>query len=232
MWAAAADKITLSAGEWPPYLVQAAPHHGVIARIVSEAFALEGVQVSYAFGSWTRAYADAEQGRVDGSIIWLEQAERAEKFHYSDPVFEASTVLFYLKDSKFDWKSITDLYGMTVGGTAGYKYQFEPNPNIHVDRGPTDEAGFRKLLGRRFPVFISDLAAGHAVLQAHFSKSEVQRITHHPLPLKMTAYHLILPRKLARSPQLMERFNRGLKRLRDSGKVAGYLAQIKLNESP
>jgi polar amino acid transport system substrate-binding protein len=227
-WATAAERITLTAGDWPPYLIKEAAEHGAIARIVSAAFALEGIEVSYVFSSWTRAYADAEQGRADGSIIWLEQAERAEKFHYSDPIFEAKTVFFHLKDNAFDWRSITDLYGKTVGGTAGYMYPFEPNPNIRIDRGATDEAGFRKLIGRRFPVFISDLAAGRAILRAHFSEREIDQVVFHPRPLKMASYHLILPRKLARSPQLLEQFNRGLKRLRESGKHAEYLAPLRL----
>jgi polar amino acid transport system substrate-binding protein len=226
--ATATEKITLTAGDWRPYLGNDDPHQGVVARIVSEAFALEGIEVTYVFSSWSRAYADAEQGRADGSVIWIEQAERAERFHYSDPVFEAKTVLFHLKDSGFDWQRLTDLYGTTVGGTVGYMYQFEPNPNIRVDRGPTDEAGFRKLLGKRFPIFISDLAAGQAVIDTHFTPAEAQRITYHPRPLKLTSYHLLLPKKLSRSNDLLERFNRGLKRLRDSGKHAEYLSRLRL----
>jgi polar amino acid transport system substrate-binding protein len=225
-WGWASEKITLTTGDWRPYLVQEESHHGVIARIVSEAFALEGIQVAYQFVSWTRAYADAEQGRADGSIIWLEEPERARKFYYSDPVFEARTVLFHLKGVKFDWTGIDDLYPLTVGGTVGYKYQFEPNPHIKVDRGATDEVGFRKLLGGRFTVFISDLNAGKAILRSHFSNSDVQRVTYHARPLKMTSYHLILPKKLARSPQLLGRFNRGLKQLRESGKYARYFADL------
>lgn len=226
--AIAGERLTLTSGDWRPYLAKDDDHHGPVARIVKEAFALEGVEVQYVFSSWTRAYADAEQGRADGSIIYIEQPERAEKFLYSEPVLLAPTVMFHLKDVPFEWSAITDLYGATVGGTVGYMYPFEPNPNIKVDRGPNDEAGFRKLLGRRFPVFISDLAAGQAVLEAHFSAREAQRVTWHPRPLKMTSYHLLLPRKLTRSPQLLERFNRGLKKLRDSGKYTEILAPLQL----
>ncbi len=224
--ASAGEAIVLTTGDWPPYVVQDEPGHGAIARIVSEAFALEGVQVRYVFSSWTRAYADAEQGRADGSIIWLADVERARQFHYSDPVFEAKTVLFHLKSQPFDWTRIEDLYSVTVGGTIGYKYQFEPNAHIHIDRGATDEAGFRKLLGGRFPVFISDLNAGKAILRSHFTYSEEQRVTYHARPIKMTNYHLILPKKTARSTQLLERFNRGLQRLRDSGRYAQYFATL------
>jgi polar amino acid transport system substrate-binding protein len=225
-WTWAGDKITLTTADWRPYVTRDEPQRGVIAHIVSEAFALEGVEVRYVFSSWTRAYVDAEQGRADGSIIWLKEAGRARKFYYSDPVFEASTVLFHLKSFNFDWTSVEDLYPVTVGGTVGYKYQFEPNPNIRIDRAATDEVGFRKLLGGRFSVFISDLNAGQAILRAHFSASEVQRITYHARPLKLSSYYLILPKNLAASPHLLERFNRGLKRLRDSGKYAEDLAAL------
>lgn len=224
IWAGAGPAIVLSTGDWPPYTAQQAADGGVVARIVSAAFALEGITVTYRFASWTRAIHDAREGAVDGSIIWRHDAERASSFLYSDPVFEGRTVLFHLESTPFDWTGIEDLYKISVGGTVGYRYQFEPNPIIHIDRAATDEIGFRKLLGGRFPVFISDVAAGRAVLREHFSAAEAQRVTSHARPVQITAYFLILPRKLAASGALMASFNRGLARLRASGRYAELFA--------
>ena len=47
--ASADEVITLTSGAWLPYLSECAPHHGVVSRIVTEAFALEGVRVNYIF---------------------------------------------------------------------------------------------------------------------------------------------------------------------------------------
>ena len=96
------------------------------------------------------------------------------------------------------------------------------NDKIRMDRSATDEIGFRKLLGGRFPVFISDRDAGLAILREHFRPGETERVTYHPRLVQSTSYHLILPRALPRSAELMERFNRGLQRLRNSGEYVDY----------
>jgi len=50
----AADSVRLTNGEWPPYLGEHLPHHGVASRIVAEAFAL---QASRFDGSSTPGHA-------------------------------------------------------------------------------------------------------------------------------------------------------------------------------
>ena len=62
----AQDVITISSGEWPPYISQQLPHYGVTSQIVSEAFEQVGVTVKYEFLPWSRAIEAAragEQGR-------------------------------------------------------------------------------------------------------------------------------------------------------------------------
>ncbi len=50
----AAETIRLTNGEWQPYLSKDAPHHGFASHIVTEAFALVGVEVEYGFFPWKR----------------------------------------------------------------------------------------------------------------------------------------------------------------------------------
>src|SRR5476651_659039 len=112
---AAQEVITLSNGEWPPYLSAAAPFHGPISRIVSEAFALEGVTVQYTFRPWSRAYAEAVSGSVNGSIVWsgpIPGADRAKHFYFSDVVFEGESVFFHLKSYPFEWNRFDQLAGI------------------------------------------------------------------------------------------------------------------------
>ncbi len=47
--------IRLTNGEWQPYLSEDTPHHGFASHIVTEAFALVGVEVEYGFFPWSRA---------------------------------------------------------------------------------------------------------------------------------------------------------------------------------
>lgn len=98
----AAEDISLTNGEWSPYLGQNLPHHGVASRIVEEAFALEGIGVRWRFYPWARALRHAESGKSDGSAIWLRSPEREHAFYVSDPVVESGYYLFHRKDHPID----------------------------------------------------------------------------------------------------------------------------------
>ncbi|GAB2874194.1 transporter substrate-binding domain-containing protein [Pseudoduganella ginsengisoli] len=228
--APAEEVITLSNGEWLPYMSEHAPHYGPVSRIVKEAFALEGVTVRYVFRPWNRAYAEAAAGQADGSIVWskgLPGTARASDFLYSDTVFEGQSVFFHLKRKPFDWNSFADLSKVSVGGTAGYEYQFERLPGIHIDRAPNDELSFRKLLAGRFDIFPANADSGWMILRSRFTPDEVAQVTVHAMPYASTQYHLIMPRKLKSSARYVKLFNQGLLRLKASGKYQEYMEELK-----
>jgi polar amino acid transport system substrate-binding protein len=71
----AAETLLLTNGEWPPYLSKNLKYYGSASRIVTEAFALEGINVEYKFFPWKRAYKNAELGIWDGSVVWFDTPE-------------------------------------------------------------------------------------------------------------------------------------------------------------
>ena len=56
--------------------------------------------------------------------------------------------------------------------------------------------------------------------------AERQRLSFHHKPLRSDSLHLLLSREVPGNAELMQRFNRGLNQLRDSGKVSQYLLEI------
>ena len=227
---ARAEQITLTSGEWRPYLSEQLPHYGVLSRIVSEAFALEGVTVRYVFRPWPRALAEAQQGSAQGSVVWSVGApgsSRNRDFHFSHLVYEDKSGFFYRKDFPFTWTNINEVaIKYKVGGVAGYEYAFEKLPGALIDRAPSDELAMRKLLAGRFDVFPSSLGVGMYVLRTRFTPDEASRIAYHPGTFAKTRYHLILPRSLASSKRHLKLFNKGLRRLKDSGRYDQYLADL------
>ncbi|MES2296267.1 MAG: transporter substrate-binding domain-containing protein [Pseudomonadota bacterium] len=224
--------VTLSNGEWPPYMSEHARQQGAVSQIVREAFALEGVKVKYVFRPWKRAMVEAERGEVDGSVVWSTGSAgsaRERLFYFSDVVIESSTVFFHLKSTRFDWNNYADLAQVSIGGTAGYEYLFE-GANIKIERAASDDINFRKLLAGRFTIFPSDLYGGQALLKEHFTPDEIARITHHPKPYDVTRYHLLMARKLKANAHYIELFNRGLKRLRESGKYGEIIGAMQRGE--
>lgn len=233
--AGAEETIRLASGEWPPYQSENLKYFGVASRIVTEVFALEGVKVEYGYFPWKRSYKLAETGQWDGTFLWFDTPERREVFYISDPVMDIQYVFFHLKSYSFDWNTIDDLKGIAIGATGGYDLgeafqSAEEAGTINVQRVPKDEQSFQKLLLGRIQIFPSDLEAGYAMIQKNFPPDQAELFTHHPKPLRADPHHLLLSKKAERNKQMIELFNEGLKRLKESGKFDQYIAESRRGE--
>lgn len=236
---ALAEDVRLTNGEWPPYLGQALPHQGIASRIVAEAFALEGINVQWDFYPWARSLMLAQRGQRAGTAVWLRSEERDKDFYVSDSVVDSSYYLFHRKDHSFDWQTVQDLKGLTVGGANGYDYgaafqQAEADGSLSVRRMTSEEIGLRQLVAGRIDVFPIDKTVAFDMLHQHFSAAERAQLTFNPKPLRSDTLHLMLSRAVPGNAELIARFNNGLKQLRDSGKIAQYLmeAQQPLSLAP
>jgi polar amino acid transport system substrate-binding protein len=226
-----AETVRLTNGEWPPYLGEQLPHYGVASRIVSEAFALQGINVNWEFHPWARSLQLAQSGKRSGSAVWMHNDEREKSFFYSDPVLESGFYLFHRKDYLFDWRQLSDLEKLHLVGTRGYDYgdafqQAEASGQLRVNRVTSDETAFRQLIAGRVDVFPVDKVVGFDMLHQYFTGAERAKLTFHPQPLRLDSLHLLLSREVPGNAELMVRFNRGLAQLRESGKVAQYLLEI------
>lgn len=226
-----AETIHLTNGEWSPYLGENLPHHGVASRIIEEAFALEGIQVQWAFYPWARALRSAENGRSAGTAVWRRSPEREQAFFISDPVVDTSYYLFHRQDRPFDWQQISDLRGKRIGGAIDYNYgpafeQAEKNGQVQMQRLSTEELAVRMLLAGRLDALPMDKVVAFDLLRSKFSLAERRQLSFHPLPLNSDSLHLLLSRKVAGNEALLRRFNLGLQKLRDSGKVSQYLLEV------
>lgn len=222
--------VTLTGGEWLPYISQTLPHYGPIARIVTEAFALEGVRVNYVFRPWSRAFAEAANDLAHGSAVWsvsTDDSDRVRLFHRSEIVFNSQSVFFHLKSYPFQWRGERSLADMRIGGTAGYEYQFDKATLLRMDRSATTDAlNFNKLLVGRFDVFPANLDVGLWIMRTNLSPQQAALIAWDPRPFHLAHYHLLLNKKNPANQRYMALFNRGLKRLRDSGKYAQYMEGV------
>ncbi len=236
---AAADSVRLVSGEWPPFHGEQLPSQGIATRIVSEAFALEGIEVQWEFLPWARSLQLAAQGQRTGTAVWRRNAERERLFLISDPVLKTQTHLFHRKDFDFDWQTLDDLHGLRLGATRGYFYgkafaQAEAAGQLSVQRINSDAVALRQLLGGRIDLFPIAKTVALNLLAQDFTPAEQARLSFHPKPLSSHNQHLLLSRQVPGNAELLERFNRGLKRLQDSGKIAQYLwdAQHPLSAMP
>lgn len=228
--AMAEETVRLANGEWPPYCSKTLKHYGLASRIVTEAFALEGVKVEYGFFPWKRTLAYVQKGKWDGSPGWYYSKERAQYAYYSDQMLDYKNVIFHLKSFPFDWKTVDDLKKIRIAGTLGAYYgedfvEAEEAGKLTIHRVATDKMNFKKLLKGRVKLVLMDLHVGYFILQNEFTPEERALITHHSKPTLAKPAYLILSKKVDRSQRLLTVFNKGLQRLKDSGKLDQYIIE-------
>jgi polar amino acid transport system substrate-binding protein len=217
--------IRITNGEWEPYHSEYSYKHGLNSHIVSEAFKLEGISIKWGFFPWKRSYKNAQSCKDwDASATWWPADNIKEEFLLSTPLADTSYVFFHLKSYKFQWESIKDLKELKVGFTRGYDYGDElmnamANEEITIDIANKDELNFKKILMDRIHIFPNDPIVGYAQLRNIFSPDKVKLFTHHPKEFAKTTLHLIVSRQCKNSGIYMDKFNSGLKKLKESGKL-------------
>ena len=222
--------LTISAGEWPPFLSEALPHQGVVAHLIRDIFAEAGYQVSFSFLPWARAYHDTANGKYAATAVWMLAEDRTKDFLYSEAVLSEQFVLFHLKQRHFDWQQLTDLRGMLLGGGLGYSYGPAFDDALHnkvfkMSRVGSTEQNFRRLAAGRIDVLAEEISVGYHTLN-HQLPELAAVISHHPRPLLINQSFLLLPQNSPDSAQLLQVFNQQLQLFRQSGRYQSYFDRL------
>ncbi|OIQ50659.1 Bacterial extracellular solute-binding protein, family 3 [Pseudodesulfovibrio hydrargyri] len=216
------DSVLLTSGEWPPFYSASLPGGGFANRVIRESFALEGIAADFTFLPWRRALETADHGPAAGSAGWMPMAVREKRFLFSDPVFSSTRVFFHLRDVPFDWRRLEDVRDLRVGITLGSAEEFPFKDAMAGGRGKLDvassyEAGMKMLIAGRVDVYACNKAVGLFILVNRIGAG-ADRVVYNPRPIFTETNHLILSRRLPDAEALMARFNKGLRRLRGSGR--------------
>lgn len=226
-----AETVRVTNGEWPPFTSEKLPHGGPLSRIIAEAFALEGLQVEYGYFPWKRAYEYARTARWDASVGWAPTPKHQQDFLMSAPVITVNKGLFHLKSVPFDWTRIDDLKNWRIGAAAGYSYGNEwdtavRDGRLKIEEVTVDEQNIRKLLLHRVDVIAMEVDVANHLIRTLLSPEEAAMIKQHPRLVMQTPICLALSRRSERSPELLTRFNQGLRRLKESGAYDRYLQEL------
>jgi polar amino acid transport system substrate-binding protein len=228
----AAETIRITSGEWEPYLSKDIYKYGLDSHIVTEAFRLEGIDVEWGFFPWQRAYENArDMNNWDASCCWWPDNETKSEFLVSDTITKTSFVFYHLKSYKFDWDSLQDLEGITIGGTSEYHYGNEfmdaiEAKKLSVEYTSKDEFNYKKLLAGRIQIFPNDPSVGKAQIRNNLSKQEAKLLTYHPKKFGASTLHLIMSKNHNRNKYYLEKFNAGLKKMKASGKYQQMLDDL------
>ncbi|ABC28002.1 ABC-type amino acid transport/signal transduction systems, periplasmic component/domain [Hahella chejuensis KCTC 2396] len=215
-------RIVLANGEWKPFLSEKLPHYGFASHLVTEAFAIVGVQVEYQFFPWARAEAMVESGQIDGSLLWTQTPQREAFAYFSDVVATQDEVLFHLRSQPLEPASPSDLLGESIavplGSKLGVWESLVESGQVKLVSVRDIEVGMNMLLRGRVDAFPLARAVGYSALRMHFPAKEQVRITHSSTVFDQHKYRLMLSRKQPLNARFILQFNEGLGRLRDSGR--------------
>ncbi len=227
----AAETVRLASGEWAPFQSEQLVHGGVATRIVTEAFAQQGITVEYGYFPWKRSFELAKKGKWDGTFLWFDTVERREFFLVSDPIIDVDYVFFHRRDVAFDWQSVEDLKGFRIGATLGYEfggYEFkwaEQQGKIKVLRQAGDDKNLNLLLRGRIDLFPCERLACSELIQKTFTAEQSAELTYHPHSIRSDPHHLLMF-KSPRNDKLLEEFNKGLEKLRADGRLDKYRSEL------
>jgi len=228
----AADKVRMALMDYAPLIGENMKGYGIEPAIVTAAFKQVNIDVEYDFFPPARTFKAAEEGIYDGTVGWVWSEEREKSFYYSDPIFEASLVLFHLKSFVFDWETMDDLKGIPIGITAKNYY----GPTFHealdagkltIDEASKDAIQFEKLLRHRIKLLPMNVYTGHYMVREQHDSETAALFIHHPRPLKTSVYHVLFSRAVKENAARVDLFNQGLRQLQASGEYDRIIEEYK-----
>jgi polar amino acid transport system substrate-binding protein len=226
----AEEAVKLTNGYWPPIQAQSSPHYGIASHIVSRAFELEGVQVSYDFFPWKRAMMLALTKEWDGTFVWSYTKKRTEDFAYSDLVLEINDHAVSLKEKKIIFDGIESLKPWRVSITIGYHYgePFEAlraSDQVRVQENQTDIDSIQKLLSNKADVFLVSKPVGQYLIRAYFP-SDIERFHLSEKPTRQADFFVLFSKNSEGYQKRLQTFNKGLAQLKKSGEYQAMIQTL------
>jgi polar amino acid transport system substrate-binding protein len=118
----AAEKVAITAFNYPPYMDEALPGNGLFCELAYEAYRSAGVDVSFKFFPLKRSTEYVKRGQELAQLgtVW-NFPEASRKDLQPVPMFYYRVVGFYLKDrfEEIHFKRLKDLRGYRLGVIAG-----------------------------------------------------------------------------------------------------------------
>ena len=223
--------VRLVNGEWAPFLSEHAPHYGLISHLTSEAFAASNIEVEWQFTPWGRALSLVVRGVWDGSSGWLKTPDREKDLLYSDPIMTTGRIMLQLKSNSFEWQTIEDLAGKSFGVTIASGY---PQLRPIIDSGaaktlrfPDYETAIGALLSGRIDAVPLPRKVSEHLIRNKFA-SEAEKFHIAAKEIEALPLYLIVSKNIKKGPMIIERFNEGLKKLRQSGEYDAYMQDLEL----
>lgn len=208
------ERLRIVTEPWAPYVYE---EDGQIKGLDYETTAIVfqrlGIDVEWQLLPWKRCLAMLEQGQADGVLDIFQSSERAASLLYpSESLSDVEFVLFYANARPHPFRTLDDLYGLTIGTSPAYLYSpaFSESTAFKREPGPSHEANFGKLLRGRIDLLITDRRVGQHLLDQLQLRDQISQ---YPAVISRQSQYMAL-RGNAGMDLLLQRFSAELKRFK------------------
>ena len=130
---AAAQSLTLTATEWPPYVAAGVQRNGFAMALVGRALERAGYEVTASVEPWPAAFDATVAGERDVfASLWYTD-ERAESLVFSEPYITNEITFIRLSSSGLRVRDRADLDGLRIGVVDDFAYSRESLDTAGVD---------------------------------------------------------------------------------------------------
>ncbi len=220
--------LTVVAKIEPPYFSRKMPQEGLSAAIVYVALKRAGYTATFSFESWPRAYEGAQLGVYDvvGSIWYTE--ERNKEFAFSDAyLFHEIKFIKRKVDKEISYRKLDDLDGMLVGTLKNYAYGEEFLSSKKIIRLPENHLlqNLLKLSQGQIDLTLADARKIRYEIN-EYMRGSAKDLEILPEPLIRRGTHIAVSRSNPKHKQIIERFNKAIKTMKQDGSYEKILADF------
>lgn len=212
--------LTISTGEWAPFVSKEMPGGGICREIVEAALAESGLTAEITFYPWKRAMLAMKSGQVMASFPWAKRADREEFALYSEPLQSYQTKLFFCRNnySETDFgNGVEMLKKFRVGVARGYsKVEDFRGMGLNVVEVCDNEMGMQMLLRGYIDVMTESCAVGRLVIKNKFPGKE-NLFGAVDAPFEPEQMYMLFSKKVTGAEEMLNKFNKGLQAIKING---------------
>lgn len=215
------DEVQISVANFPPYINEV-EQTGVIVGLVKNVFLEQGIKTNISFSTWSEVETAVDR-KNHLSFMWSKTAKRKRKWSYSEPVYTNRQVIVSNKSKRVFWRRLDELRQYKIGVTTHHNYgkRFEDYREfLDLNESISDFISLKKLINGKFDaIVLEELNAQH--LLSYFPKSKQEKIeilSHQAIDTSDS--YLVCSKMNSRCAFLIDRFNQGLKKLKQTDKYS------------
>ena len=224
--AQATETVNIVVDNFPPYVDQHEPP-GVITKLVQQIFADKDIETAVEFKPWSDVEVAVDNDKKL-SFMWSRTANRTQKWVYSDPLYTNRQVLIVKKGSGVFWRRLDQLRQYKLGVTSHHNYgdNFEQyRQYLDLTDSASDFLSLKKLVrGQVDAVIVEELEGRHLIsFFPEKVKQQLEVLDHKALDTSNS--YLVCSKNYAKCSHFIQKFNQGLKQLKDSSQYQTLLKE-------